>query len=132
MMMLRWSPMMGQECMNSCFGDSDESWKPSTDIYDTKENFVLKMDLPGVSKEDVNVEFKDNVLTVTGERKDGKKEDDSCLCATERASGKFSRSFKFPENIDGDKIDASMKDGILELKVAKPEERKPRTIPIAA
>jgi len=124
--------MMGQGCMNSCFGDPEGSWKPSTDIYDTKENIVLKMDLPGVSKEDVNVEFKDNALTITGERKNGKKEDDSCLCASERASGKFSRSFRFPANIDGAKIDASMKDGILELRIAKPEERKPRIIPIAA
>jgi len=105
--------------MNSFVDESCENWKPLTDIYDTTENFVLKMDLPGVSKEDVNVEFKDTVLTISGERKTGK----TC---------KFNRSFRFPANIDGAKIDASMKDGILELKVAKPEERKPRVIPIAA
>jgi len=106
------------------------SWYPLTDIYETSDDFVLKMDLPGVAKEDVNIEFQDNVLTVKGERKNESDKDKECFCNVESTSGKFYRSFRFPENVDGSKITATMKDGILELRIAKPAEQKPKNIPI--
>ncbi len=142
MMLTSWLPIRGTNCMNPCAGsysmkdkeedqsDSWASWYPSADIYDTKENYVLKMDLPGVAKEDVNVEFKDSVLTVRGDRKENKEEKGDNYYSTESVRGKFYRAFRFPDNVDGHKIDATMKNGILELRVAKPEEIQPKNIPI--
>jgi HSP20 family protein len=104
-------------------------WRPAADIYDTGNGYVLKMEVPGFSKEDVNIEFKDNILSVSGERKETDRADDKYHLA-ERYSGKFQRAFRLPKDVDAQKINASMKDGVLELKVAKPEEKKPRNIPI--
>lgn len=106
------------------------TWHPAADIYETPDAFVLKLELAGVPKEAVNVEFKDSILTISGERKDDTEIERSNYVTSERHSGKFFRSFRFPENIDGHKIEASLKNGILEVTVAKPEEQKPRTIDI--
>lgn len=108
---------------------SDRTWKPVTDIFDTEDSYVLKMEIPGYTKEDVNIEFKDNILSISGEKKDEFGEDASVL-RTERRSGKFARSFKMPNHVDGQRIDATLKNGVLELKIAKPEEKKPLNIPI--
>ena len=159
MIFSNWAPFRRAKCMNPFYQDyvkrnesgdykkyhgydpADEdkaeiadrwnaSWYPSTDIYDTADDFVLKMDLPGVSKEEINIEFQDNVLTVKGERKNEVNEEKDCFCNMERGNGKFYRAFRFPENVDGSKINATMKDGILELRIAKPAEQKPVNIPI--
>jgi len=149
MTLVNLTPFGEQNSMNKClnrffarpFSGKDEdsqkdadclaTWHPITDIYDTKDNYVLKMELPGLKKEDVNIEFENNTLSVSGERKEDKdvKKDDYHW--TERYNGKFYRAFMLPKNVDGTKINASMKDGILELKVAKPEEKKPKNIPIS-
>ncbi|MCK4763282.1 MAG: Hsp20/alpha crystallin family protein [Candidatus Aminicenantes bacterium] len=109
---------------------SDASWNPATDIFETKDEYVFKVELPGMSKEDINIEFEDGVLTVNGERKEEQevKEDDYFRC--ERCHGVFSRSFTLPKNIDSKKINAKMKNGILELKVPKAEEVKAKAIPV--
>ena len=106
------------------------SWKPATDIIDTKDDYVLKMEVPGFNKEDMNIEFKDSILSVSGEVKQKEDSEDMSYHWTERQKGRFSRSFRLPRNVDGKKIDAKLKDGILELKVAKPEETKPKSIDI--
>jgi len=140
MTLLRVKPMRGCDCEQNYYSrpedremkwqeSSDVSWAPVTDIYDTDENYVLKMEIPGYSKDDVNVEFKDNILSVSGEKKEELVED-ARIFRSERRTGKFARSFKLPRDVDGTKIDAKLKDGVLELKVAKPEEKKPRHIPI--
>ena len=149
MTLVNWTPFGELNSMNKClnrffdrpFTGRDEdsrkdadclaTWHPTTDIYDTKDNYVLKMELPGLKKEEVNIEFENNTLSVSGERKEEKdvKKDDYHW--TERYNGKFHRAFRLPKNVDGEKINASMKDGILELKVAKPEEKKPKDISIA-
>lgn len=106
------------------------SWKPATDIIDTESDYILKMEVPGFSKDDMNIEFKDSILSVSGEVKQQEDSEDISYHWTERHKGSFSRSFRFPRSIDGKRIDAKLKDGILELKVAKPEESKPRNIEI--
>jgi len=109
---------------------SFESWYPTADIFENREEYVFRMEVPGLKKEDVNVEFHNNVLTVRGEKKEDvevKKEDYHRI---ESFSGSFSRSFTLPKNVDTEKINASMKDGILELRVAKAEETKAKAIPI--
>ncbi|UCH98529.1 MAG: Hsp20/alpha crystallin family protein [Candidatus Aminicenantes bacterium] len=143
MMILRWSPIKRVSCFNPFYtaplskdvkedkdNGSDISWLPAADIYDTKDDYVLKVEIPGLSKKDVKIEVENDTLSVSGERKEEKdiKEDDYRW--SERRSGKFHRAFRLPKNTDAKKINASMKDGILELKVPKPEVKKPKNIPI--
>ncbi len=109
---------------------SFDSWYPTTDILETKDEYVFKMEVPGLKKDEINVEFHNNILTIRGEKKENveiKKEDYHRI---ESFTGSFSRSFTLPKNVDTEKINASMKDGILELKIAKAEEMKAKAIPI--
>lgn len=140
MTLLRMKPASGCGCEHNYYSrpqdreiskqeQNDATWAPVTDIYDTEDNYVLKMEIPGYGKDDVNIEFKDSILYVSGEKKEEVVED-ARLYRSERRTGKFARSFKLPRDIDGKKIDAKLKNGLLELKVAKPEEKKPRNIPI--
>jgi HSP20 family protein len=106
-------------------------WSPQTDIYETKESYVVKMELPGFAKSDIRVEFSNDTLMVRGERKQEeeiKKEDFHRL---ERSYGVFQRSFTLPKNIDGGKIDANLRDGLLVLTIPKAEEAKTKAIPIS-
>jgi len=105
-------------------------WTPSTDIFETKDNFVFRIEVPGMKKEDIEIDMKDNILTISGERKENseiKKED---FHRMESFYGSFNRSFSIPKGTDPKKIDAVMKDGILELKIGKSEEVKSKKIPI--
>lgn len=106
------------------------NWHPATDILETKDEYVFKVELPGIAKEDVFVELNDNMLTIKGERKEEKDIDKEAYHRCERCSGSFSRSFNVPKNVDNQKISATMKNGILELKVPKAEQAKPKEIPI--
>lgn len=141
MTLLQWTPTSTCGCMNPVHGRSyryenqnnhedNITWSPVTDIYDTEKDYVLKMEIPGFSKEDVDIEFKDNILSVKGNRKENTESNQDSVIRYERRRGGFSRSFKFPRNIDGSKIGASLKEGVLELRVAKPEEQKPQNIEI--
>jgi HSP20 family protein len=112
------------------FQDSLSSWYPTTDIYETKDDYVFKLELPGLSKEDINIEFNDNTLSIKGERKEEKEVKKENYHRLESYSGTFSRSFNIPKNVDPNKINATMKDGILELRIAKAEEKKTKAIPI--
>ena len=94
-------------------------WKPRFEILDTDSSYRLRADLPGLSKKDVEISISENVLTVSGERKnttDNKEENYSELCY-----GKFSRSFNLPEDAKGDGIKASMKDGVLAISIPRVE-----------
>ena len=105
-------------------------WYPATDIYETEDGYVFKLEVPGLKKEEINIEFNENTLSIKGEKKEEnevKKED---YHRVESCSGTFSRSFALPHTIDHKKIDAKMKNGVLELRVAKAEEKKPKTITI--
>lgn len=109
---------------------SSRCWTPVTDVYETKEAYVFKLELPGVTKEDVKVEFEGDKISISGERKEEtevKKED---FLRIERYCGAFARSFQLPQNADGNNMNALMKDGILELRIPKREEAKAKSIPI--
>lgn len=110
--------------------DTVASWAPAADIFETEEGYVFKLQIPGIAKEDINVEFNDNTLSIKGERKDDTEIKEDHFHRIETARGKFFRRFVLPRNIDKKKIDAKMKDGILELKVPKAEEAKPKSISI--
>jgi HSP20 family protein len=106
------------------------SWYPATDIYDTESEYVFNLEVPGFAKDEINVEIKEGILTISGERKADEEAYGSNVHRAERRSGKFSRSFRLPKSVDGKNIKAKLHKGILELRIAKPEEQKTRTIPI--
>ncbi len=105
-------------------------WMPLTDIMEDKDNFTLRLDLPGVNKEDVKISFNDGQLLISGERKHEKETSDAKYHRVERAYGKYFRSFTLPSKIKEDKIEAEYKDGQLMIIVPKAEEAKPKEIPI--
>jgi HSP20 family protein len=123
---------------NTAFGDTPNGgtgagarrWLPAMDLLETDEAFVLRADLPGMSESDVNIELEDNVLTVSGERKAEHEDKGEGFYRLERASGTFSRSLTLPKGVDPEAVSASFDRGVLEVRIPKPERRKPRKIAI--
>ena len=107
-------------------------WLPAMDLVESGEEFVLRADLPGLNENDVNIELEDNVLTISGERKSEHEERQEGYYRLERASGAFSRSLTLPEGVDPEKVQASFERGVLEVRIPKPEQRKPRKVTISA
>jgi HSP20 family protein len=146
MAMIRWEPARElqaiQQEMNRLFGSAFDTqgglanggaasrWIPPMDVVEDDEHFVVRADLPGVEEKDVNVELEDNVLTISGERKSDVEERKEGYYRIERAYGAFSRSLTLPEGIDPEGVKASFSNGVLEVRIPKPEERKPRKVAI--
>jgi HSP20 family protein len=107
-------------------------WVPPMDLVETDDQLVLKADLPGLDTDDVNIEVKDGVLTVSGERKTEHEERTDGYYRVERSFGGFSRSMALPEHVDAARISASFDKGVLEVRIPKPEERKPHRVEIGA
>jgi HSP20 family protein len=107
-------------------------WVPPMDLVETDDHLVLRADLPGLDGDDVNIEVKDGVLTVSGERRSEHEEKADGYYRVERAFGGFSRSMTLPEHVDADRISASFDKGVLEIRIPKPEERKPHRVEISA
>ena len=105
-------------------------WAPAVDIHETDDGFVVTADLPGIKKEDIEIDLKDSTLTIKGEKKFKEKAPKENYIRIERSYGKFIRSFSLPNNIDSEKIKATFKNGTLELGIPKKEETKPRQITI--
>jgi HSP20 family protein len=147
MALIRWEPVRElntiQSEMNRLFntffeaqgpgnsGSTLRRWIPAMDLVETQDDFVLRADLPGLTEEDVNIELEDNVLTVSGERKAEHEERKEGYYRVERASGSFSRSLTLPEGVDPNKVHATFDNGVLEVRIPKPEERKPRKVAIS-
>jgi HSP20 family protein len=117
---------------NGGTGGAMRRWMPPMDLVETDEHFVLRADLPGLSEEDVHIELEDTTLTVSGERKAEHESRDEGFYRVERAFGSFSRTLTLPKGIDPEAITANFDRGVLEVRIPKPEERKPRRIEIAA
>jgi len=98
---------------------------------ETADHYVLRADLPGLSEGDVNVQFEDNVLTISGERKTEHADKQQGYYRLERGVGSFSRSLTLPDGVDPDGIEAHFNRGVLEIRVPKPEQKKPRTVQIS-
>jgi HSP20 family protein len=105
-------------------------WTPAVDMYEGDEAFTLTAELPGFSKDDVQVEIKDNRLTLSGERKREAEVKEARYYRVERAYGAFQRSIRLPAMVDADKAEAVFKDGVLKLTLPKAEEAKPKAISI--
>jgi HSP20 family protein len=106
-------------------------WIPAMDVVETGDHFVLRADLPGMSENNVNIELEDNVLTISGERKSEHEQRNEGYYRVERASGSFSRSLTLPEGVDPEGIQASFENGVLEVRIPKPEQQKPRKVQIS-
>ena len=146
MAIVKWDPFRDvsvlQDRINRIFNESfggsrgldDEvslyDWRPPVDIYETADGVVLKLELPGINKEDVSVEVKDNLLTLKGERLLDPKIKDDQYYRKERDFGKFNRSFSLQEPVKPDLIKASLKNGILTLEIPRPEEEKSKQVTV--
>ena len=115
------------------FGQTDRGrrWMPPIDLVEAEDHFVLKADLPGLAEGDVNIEVQDGTLTISGEREAEHEQREKGWYRIERSFGSFNRSLTLPDGVDPERIDASFSDGVLEVRIPKPEERKPRRISIS-
>lgn len=105
-------------------------WAPALDLYEDRDELVVKADLPGMKKEDISISLNGDVLTISGERKIERKSGAADACRAERFEGRFSRAFSLPATVKADKITAAYADGILSVTLPKAEEAKPKQIPI--
>jgi HSP20 family protein len=147
MALIRWEPSRElqtlQQEMNRLFGTFSDSptgnggalaarqWIPAMDLAEQDDHYLLHADLPGVAEEDVKVELEGDVLTISGERRSERKESREGYQRFERAVGRFSRALTLPEGVDPDKIEARIEKGVLEVRIPKPEQRKPRRVAIS-
>lgn len=106
------------------------TWLPSLDISEDKENIVIKVDLPGVKQNDIDISIHGNILTIKGERKREEESKDRNYHRIERFFGSFVRSLSLPQYVDTNKVKASYKDGVLEITIPKTEEAKPKQIKV--
>ncbi|HET8938160.1 MAG TPA: Hsp20/alpha crystallin family protein [Polyangiales bacterium] len=149
MAITRWNPFRELEEMNDrlnrAFGRSQLAreldaqgkdalvgfdWAPTVDITENNEEFQIKAELPEVKKEDVKIHVEDGVLTLSGERKQEKEEQNKKWHRVERSYGSFMRSFTLPANIDDAKIRAEFKDGVLTMRLPKSATAKPKSIEV--
>ncbi len=115
------------------FGQTERGgrrWVPPMDLVEAESHFVLKADLPGLDDGDVAIEVEDGTIRISGERKAEREQTERGWYRIERAFGSFSRSLSLPDGVDADGIEASFHNGVLELRIPKPAERKPRRIEI--
>jgi HSP20 family protein len=105
-------------------------WTPAVDIAEHENDYVVKVELPGVSKDDVKITMQENILTIHGEKRQEKETKDSNFHRVERSYGSFQRSFTLPTTVKSEKIEASYNDGILAVTLPKAEESKPKQIEV--
>ena len=128
--MNRW---MGQLPGGTTPGNGQSSqWLPSVDVWETENELVLSFDLPGIAEDQIAVEVEDNVLTVSGQRERTSEHSNERFYRFERRFGTFSRSVTLPAGVKEDDIKADYTNGVLEIRVPKPEEQKPKRIQIGS
>lgn len=110
---------------------SGRRWSPALDVVERDDHYVLRADVPGVREEDISVELDGNVLTISGRREAEHDEQRAGYHRVERVTGEFSRALTLPEGIDADAITAAYDRGVLEVRVPKPEQAKPRKVAIS-
>lgn len=111
-------------------GREQRNWIPEVDVYETDDEIKLKAELPGVNKEDIEVNVENNVLTIRGEKKVEEEESGENYHRIERQFGRFKRGIRLPDGTDREKIKAEYTDGVLKISVPKTEEGKKKEIPV--
>ena len=106
------------------------TFTPAVDVYEDEHNLVLKLEVPGMNEEDLKVSLENSTLTVSGERKFEKEEKEENFHRIERRYGSFTRTFRLPNTVDAEKVDASYDKGVLKITLAKRAEAKPKTIKV--
>jgi HSP20 family protein len=139
MTLVRWNPVrelasMEIDRLNRMFEDfygTGHGWAPAVDIYETNDReFVIKAELPEMKREEINLTFENNVLTIAGERTSDLDTTNGTFHRSERAYGRFTRSFTLPATVDGNRITAAYKDGVLTVRIPQREEAKPKQIEV--
>lgn len=126
-----WDPFAGlDELRREVNRAFDTAFAPALDVVEEKENFLVKMDLPGLTKADVTVTLHDNFLTVKGERKHEVEKKDTNFYHRERVYGTFARTIELPTRVDSGKVLATFRDGVLHVTLPKSEEAKPKEIQV--
>jgi len=130
--MLRWRGNFLDDFFTSdrFYTPSRENWYPVVDVNEDDNGYHFQMELPGLTKDDVKISFKDDVLLVSGEKTADQKEEKKNYHYYERRFGKFERAFRINSDIIVDKIDASFKDGVLMIDLPKAEIAKPKEIEV--
>lgn len=106
-------------------------WTPALDVFDDKDSVVVKVELPGLNKDAINISLDKGVLTISGERKQERETKEGETFRSERTFGKFRRSVTLPTPVDSSKVSASYKDGVLTVELPKAEEAKPKQIAVS-
>lgn len=107
-------------------------WTPALDVYEDKDNFTVKLEVPGMKKEEIEISLHDHTLNISGERKSEEKKGKGERHRTERFVGRFQRSVTLPAAVAADKVKAEYKDGVLTVSLPKTEEAKPKQITVQA
>ena len=121
-------PVMGTPARQ---GQLFSGWTPALDLYQTADNVVAVVEVPGMRKEDINVSLHDGMLTIGGERNSSSAGEGENATRTERFQGKFSRSISLPARVDSGKVNATYKDGILTVTLPKAEDAKPKKVEVS-
>lgn len=144
MSVLEWAPFKDlvelSDKMNRLFEESSRQetgqeyqggWVPAVDVYETDDSLIIQIDLPGLARENMQIELERSILTIRGQRKIQKDLRQQNFHVMERAYGPFRRSFRMPENVEADKAWAKLLDGVLEIRIPKRREPEPRRIKIS-
>lgn len=143
MALIRWEPTREldtlQTEMNRLFAtfmdpgqpaSAARRWAPPMDLIEQDDNYLLRADLPGLKQEDIAIEFDGDLLSISGERSEKHERKDGGFIRLERAAGAFRRTLTLPEGVDPDAVRASYADGVLEVLIPKPEQKKPRRVQV--
>jgi HSP20 family protein len=138
--LVRWDPFREMTAMHNELsrlmgfregnGGAARTWVPALDVWETDDDIVYAFDLPGIREEEISVEFEDGVLTVSAERARTHEVKEDSFYRYERRFGSFSRTIGLPQGVEDKDISAAYKNGVLEVHVRRPEDVKPRRIPV--
>jgi HSP20 family protein len=112
-------------------GRQSQNWVPALDVWETPTEVVYAFDLPGIPEEQINIEVKDETLTVSADREKTQESSENGFYRFERRYGTFARAVGLPQGVDQDNISAHYENGVLEVRVPKPEEQKPKKIELS-
>lgn len=130
LMSKRFSDIM-DEFFNEAVSTRRNNFTPSIDISETDDQFLISAELPGMQKEDINIDLENGRLTISGERSFKKEEEGKKFHRVETRYGSFNRSFQLPDNVDEESIEASYEDGLLNISVDKDEDKVKKQIEIS-
>ena len=111
--------------------ESESGYAPAVDVQETKEAYIVEADIPGIKKEDIQIEVLEDTITIQGSRNEGKEDKKDNYHQMERSYGSFKRSFKIPGGFQHDKVKATFTDGVLNLNLPKQEELKAKQIEVS-